>query len=582
MNLNLAKNLNPPLDIVTQRLGCMGKSGSGKTYLAGLIAEQMLDRHAQVIVIDPVGNWYGLRVAPDGKGRGKDIFIIGGDHGDVPILPDAGSRIAHLLVEKRISAILDISSFRQGERKKFATDFAEEFFHLKKKQKSAVHIFVEESQLFAPQRCGPDEARMLGAFEQLIRLGRNYGIGSTLISQRPQSVNKEVLNQIECLFVLQVNGRQERKALEEWVQEAGADRSLVGELPGLEQGEGYVWSPSWLRIYARFRFGKKTTFDSSATPKVGQVVKAATLTPVDIEALREDLKHVIEKVEADDPAVLRRKIVELQKQLGKPVQQIDIAKTGMVQSYKLRIAELEKQLKQTDVLFGKIDTMARGIIETAESIRIATGNMKVLIGKQPVPIMPKLKPVAEWPKPDDGGHALTNLRPVKPHTVDDKLTGPERRILDAMARLRSAGIYPCPRVQVALLANYSNQASTGFAKGISQLSSDALIRYPSAGYVEFTEEGERHVSLDESPVTNEELHRRIFELMPGPERRILTPLIDAYPKAISRQDAAEKSGYGNVASTGFAKGISRLSSLGLIEYPQSGMVRANDLLFPVS
>jgi DNA helicase HerA-like ATPase len=47
---------------------------------------------------------------------------------------------------------------------------------------------------------------MVGIYEEIIRLGRNYGIGVSMITQRPQSVNKEVLNQTECLFVGQVNG----------------------------------------------------------------------------------------------------------------------------------------------------------------------------------------------------------------------------------------------------------------------------------------------------------------------------------------------------------------------------------------
>lgn len=46
---------------------------------------------------------------------------------------------------------------------------------------------------------------MLGAVEDIVRLGRNYGSGCMLLSQRPQSVNKEVLNQVECLFVGQIN-----------------------------------------------------------------------------------------------------------------------------------------------------------------------------------------------------------------------------------------------------------------------------------------------------------------------------------------------------------------------------------------
>jgi DNA helicase HerA-like ATPase len=35
---------------------------------------------------------------------------------------------------------------------------------------------------------------MLGAIEDIVRLGRNFGIGVSMISQRPQSINTEVRN----------------------------------------------------------------------------------------------------------------------------------------------------------------------------------------------------------------------------------------------------------------------------------------------------------------------------------------------------------------------------------------------------
>jgi hypothetical protein len=87
-----------------------------------------------------------------------------------------------------------------------------------------VHVVLEECQLIIPQFVGRDDARMVGIWEEIVRLGRNYGIGVTMITQRPQSVNKEVLTQTECLLVLQVNGVPERKALKEWIVHQGARR----------------------------------------------------------------------------------------------------------------------------------------------------------------------------------------------------------------------------------------------------------------------------------------------------------------------------------------------------------------------
>jgi hypothetical protein len=567
--INISSDVSMPASAVTQTFACIGRKGAGKTYLATKLAEEMLDLHAQIIVIDPVGNWFGLRIAEDGKGKGKDIFIAGGEHGDIPLTVESGSRIARLVVEKNVSIILDVSNFRQGERKRFATDFAEEFFHLKKRQKSAVHLFVEEAQLFAPQRVMTEEARMLGAFENIIRLGRNYGIGATLITQRPQSVNKEVLSQTECLCVLQVNGTQERKALEEWVQEAGADRKLVGELPGLARGEGFIWSPAWLRIFQKVKFSKKTTFDASATPEVGIVTKKAMLTAVDVEALKKELQTVIEAAEKDDPKVLRAEIAELRKQLKAKVPD---AEPWEIKLWKDQSTNLQKVIDQQKDTMDRVNTFAQGVIETAESIQVAIGSMKVIIGKQPVPVMPKLKPENEWPKP---------VPAKRNHSVDDGLNGPERRILDAMNRLRSARVYPCPRVQVAILSDYSNQSSTGFAKGVSSLSSKGLIRYPSPGYMELTPDGEEVAGPVDPLRSNEELHEKLFQMMPGPETRVLRPLIDWYPKPVSRESLAEMSGYGNISSTGFAKAVSRLSSLGLIEYPERGSVRASNTIFPM-
>ena len=46
-----------------------------------------------------------------------------------------------------------------------------------------MHLMIEEAHLVAPQRARGSEA-MAAAVEDIVRLGRNYGIGVTLISQK--------------------------------------------------------------------------------------------------------------------------------------------------------------------------------------------------------------------------------------------------------------------------------------------------------------------------------------------------------------------------------------------------------------
>src|SRR4051794_14879338 len=80
--LELAPNLALPIDAVTKKFGFFGQNGSGKTYGAMKLAELMLDAGAQIVVIDPVGKWYGPRLAADGKTpSGIEIPIFGGLHG---------------------------------------------------------------------------------------------------------------------------------------------------------------------------------------------------------------------------------------------------------------------------------------------------------------------------------------------------------------------------------------------------------------------------------------------------------------------------------------------------------------------
>src|SRR4051812_22272418 len=203
--LKIAHGLELPLDAVTQTLAFMGRRSSGKTYGAGKLAEEMLDAGAQVVVLDPVGSWYGLRIGADGKSPGISIPVFGGLHGDVPLEVGAGAYIADLIVEKRLSVVLDVSQFESDAAKaRFATEWAKRFFFRQKASPSAVHVFLEECQEFVPQNPQKGEEHMLHAFNTMWKIGRNFGIGGSLISQRPQEINKKAFNLTECMFAFQM------------------------------------------------------------------------------------------------------------------------------------------------------------------------------------------------------------------------------------------------------------------------------------------------------------------------------------------------------------------------------------------
>lgn len=312
----ISKDIKPLRDAATQTFALIGRKGGGKSYAAGKFLELFEKEGTQVVVMDTVGNWYGARVSANGKDNGLDIPIFGGLRGDTPLLPNSGELIADVITETGRSVIIDISQFNLSNRKKFATAFGERLWLNKKSEKipTPLMLILEEAQLIVPQQAKGSE-HMLGIYEEIIRLGRNYGIGVMMLTQRPQSVNKEVLNQAECLLVFQINGAHERKALADWIVHKDGNISLLKELPFLEVGQAYLWSPQWLGIFQKIRIEPKETFDSTATPKAGTKIVRREPKPLDISEITLKMEAMIERAKENDPHALRDKVFSLNQKI---------------------------------------------------------------------------------------------------------------------------------------------------------------------------------------------------------------------------------------------------------------------------
>lgn len=319
--IHIARDLSLPDDVVTKKLAMLGTTGSGKSYAATKLAEELFGIAAQVVAVDPVGIWYGLRLSASGKSPGLPFTIFGGLHGDVPIDPTKGALIADVICDRNISAVIDVSQLDSDtDALRFVRDFGTRLFERRKAKPKAMHIFVEECQEFLPENPQSQYERMcLHAWKRICKIGRNFGIGVSLISQRPQEVNKKALNLTECMFAFQMQGPHERKAVRAWIEDIGGDGKIVDQLPKLEVGHAHVWSPRWLKISREVAIGKKHTFDASSTPELGES-KAAEVKPLsskDLEALRKEMAEVIEKEKENDPTALKAKLAAAQRELAK-------------------------------------------------------------------------------------------------------------------------------------------------------------------------------------------------------------------------------------------------------------------------
>lgn len=555
--LHISDDLSLPIDAATQTFAFIARKGAGKTYAAGKLAECLIDAHVQVVILDSVGNWWGLRLSADGKSPAYDIPVLGGLRGDIPLEATGGRLIADTVVETGRSLIIDISQFSKADRQRFATDFGERLW-LKKKAEhhpSPVHLILEESQLIVPESQTGEKAflaRMVGIFEEIIRLGRNYGIGVSMISQRPQSVNKEVLNQTECLVCLQVNGAHERKALMAWITHQGLEKSLVDELPSLPIGTAYVWSPQWLQILRKVKIAPKKTFDASATPKVGSVQVRRDLKPLQLDDLQERMAATIEKAKQDDPKELRKQIAELKKQ--KPT----VDPRAVEKAVQKAVSEAENRFEFLQRENVKAINDLRGRLEKI-------GQLAQLNGNAP---------------------AIAEYKPIQPRVVVDRPAPTPRKQADSNSSIGQSGLR---RILVALAQRPQGLSTRqiGVRAGLSSKSGSFntyMSRARSNGWVvgershvQITDEGIAALGdYDPLPTGDALLQHWLSDLGDSGAARILSTLAEAYPQTLSKNQVAERAALSGTSGS-FNTYLSRLRSLELIE--GRGELKASEELF---
>ena len=567
--LHIADNLSLPIEAVTEKLGWLGRTGQGKSYGAQRLAELMHAAGAQFIALDPVGVWSSLRLAADGKSPGISLPIFGGLQGDVPLEPSSGKLIADVIVDRNLTAVIDISQFESDtDKARFATDFGARFFFRKKAAPSAVHIFIEEAQEIIPQNPMRDEAKMLHVWTRIQKLGRNFGIGSSCISQRPQEVNKKCLNQTELLFVFQLTGPQEREAVANWIEEKGIDEDIAAELPKLEQGCPHAWSPAWLNISKVVRITPKWTFDGSSTPKVGAKQKIVqALSPIDLEDLKTKLSATIEKAKAEDPAELRRQIADLKRQLQSRPAETKTLEVP-VEVPVLKDGQLDKALALAQKLDEFSVKLVGSVNDLTVAIKTATNPQQKIVPRN---FFLNEQHEVRVPKRQRKTDAVNST----PQT--DGLTGPQQRILDALAWLESIGVTEPDEAAAAFLAGYT-VGGGAWNNPRGALRTKGLLDYVGNGCLRLTDAGRQIARQPDRPLTTNELHRAVMDRLPGPEQRLLQPLLEAYPKDLSNEELAAAAGY-EVRGGAYNNPRGRLRTLGLIEYRGGGRVAARSILF---
>lgn len=378
--LKISKDLSLPLDFVTSTQAILAKKGSGKSYTASVQAEELLDAGQQIVVIDPTGAWWGLRSSANGKSSGYPIAVLGGEHGDVGLETTAAEVIADAIATEHFSAVLDLSLFRKSESNRFMGVFLETLY---RRNRAALHIFIDEADTVAPQKPFGEEARTLGATEDVVRRGRIRGLGCTLITQRPQVLNKNVLSQVDMLTALRMNHPKDLAAVKEWVavhDDLDAAAEMIGSLPSLPIGTAWVWNPA-ADIFKRVRIRERRTFDSGRTPKAGERTSLPkVLAPIDIARLGQTIASTVERAKENDPKALKAKVSELEKQLaakGKtPVAKVETKTIEKAVIKDAQLARMEKLMVSGAKLAMESIAFSQKLAADVETLRVAVTSTK--------------------------------------------------------------------------------------------------------------------------------------------------------------------------------------------------------------
>lgn len=594
--LKLANNLELPLDFMTERISFLARTGAGKSGGMRVFAEQIFDAHQFFIFVDPKGDAWGIRAA--GTGKGRPVLIMGGDHADIPLSPDSGKVAAEFLVKERVSTIVDISDFSTQKMWKFMADFTQTLYKL---NRDVMHLFIDEIDMIAGQQYF--DPHCLHGIQMIQNKGRGRGFGLTIATQRPQIVNKTILNASGTYIVMQTLGDDALKVVKSCLAQTASKETtqeILRQIPTFQPREAFVYSPQTLGLAPRrITFASFATFDSMRTPKPGEVRQTPkSIADIDLAAVQRDMAATIEKAVAEDPANLKRQIIDLKKQLDSKLKAAPVVPAAAPLPPKEVPVVKDSQLKQAESIIGTLDGLLIKLDGKLQDLRIIRDDFKDGVDKvvkaknapdfSPANMFKAPAPAATKPAPK-AVPQIHRQNMTENMTNGDglKLAAKQQTMLDTLLTFEALGRQSVERSIIATFAGMSAKGG-GFRNYVSAMRASGLVDYESGERLSLTDDGR---ALARSTVvinSVSDLHNAWKAQIKAQKQIQMIDLVIAHhPSPVSRDMLAEVTDM-STGGGGFRNYVSALKSLGIIDYTNiKGSdndtvpgVRATDLLFP--
>ncbi len=245
----IAPNAAIDAQLVVTGRGCvLGQSGSGKSYLIGVIIEELCRLHLPFAVVDTEGEYVNI------KEKFKAIWIGESANADMHFQKDYS--MLKYAIEGSVPVILDVSEAYSKEDEVYA--FARALYTIEEKIKKPFLLIIEEADKFVPQQA---QSKIFNPIEEISVRGRKRGIGLLIATQRPARVSKNVLSQCSYGFIGKLAIRNDLYAVKTLLENEGQ----LELLPSLQCGE---FVPFGLNTNEKIKVKERMIAPLGSTPKL--------------------------------------------------------------------------------------------------------------------------------------------------------------------------------------------------------------------------------------------------------------------------------------------------------------------------
>lgn len=544
----------------------LGIRESGKTVLAKGVAEQLLDHGIPPVVFDAIGLWRHLKRPGDGpRGRSYKIVVAGGVEPDLPLTPENAAEIVRAAIRENIPLVIDLYDKKLSKadwRKIVRTCFRTLLYE----NVGVRHIILEEAAEYAPQKVSDGE--VYAEVEKMVRMGGNASLGITLINQRAQEINKAILDLCENMVLMRQRGAHAIDSLEKWMDRMAPDqsRAVAKELPTMKSGDCWVFiGDSDTAIRTRSEMCRSFHPDRRR-PEGKHVTRAVADTADFVARLSTDLAKIIDESKANDPAALKRRIDELERQLktsgsSATEAQLDLARRNgyhdahqeLARAFQLRCKgaaeDIRKALSSIEAVVSKLEFAAKEL--PASGDRPENPERRVE-GRRPAESVMERRAEAA-PRPRSG--------------VEPSLPRGEATILSALIQFPQGRT----RAQLLVLTGYRERSLSTY---LPKLAERGYIDTSRGGPIVATEAGKRALPNVEPLPTGPALRDFWLARLPEGERRILKVLIDRHPHPVSRDELMQETQY---AERSISTYIPRLAAKNLVISMRGEVCASGDL-----